>query len=304
MPEVLDQPGVQSGGGAGTGAGTGVTDSGAGAGSGAGEPGTGAGGSGGGQPQGGGQPASQGGDGIRQLREAYDKIKADLEPWQKLNLKPEQVSQYSGVYQKLYGEAAGLGRELGYPDEEISEALAEDPVRTLDFLRNEAARLQQGGQQRDGSQDLQELVQQHVEQAIGPIQQRENIRATNEANALFERTAYQEIVNTFKNEGIDAAAIPEDEKFMIISAASEILKYDEGALRALKYEGKVAPIQAAVKEAISYLDKYYLARSGRDRARVQPVRPGQVGQPGQQGAKKPTLDEIIDNPAVLGDKYR
>src|SRR5690348_8698471 len=58
---------------------------------------------------------------IRQIREAYEGLKAKYEPWDKLGVQPEQVSQFSTVYQKVYGEVASLGRELGYPDEEIAE---------------------------------------------------------------------------------------------------------------------------------------------------------------------------------------
>ena len=237
------------------------------------------------------QPA----DGLRQLRESYETLKKDFEPWQKLNVKPEQVTQYSGVYQKVYGAASQLGKQLGYPDDEIAEALAEDPVRTLDFLRSQA---QQGQQNQGGEQDLAELVQQHVEQALSPIQQRENVRATNEANALFERTVHQSAVESFKAEGIDVAQIPEDEMFMLTSATSEILKYDEAALRALKYEGKTAAIQKAFQEARTLLDKYYLARSGRDRNRVNP-QPNNGQQNNQQVNKKPSLDDILNDPSTI-----
>lgn len=278
------------------------------AGAGAGAPGTGGAGSGdqGQTPHGGaGQgapPAAQaqpGADNIRQLREAYEGIKSKYEPWDKLGIKPEQVGQFQGVYQKLHTEVATLGRNLGYPDDEIAEAMAEDPVRTLDFLRNQA---QQGQQADQGQPDLNELVQQHVEQVVGPIQQRENVRITNEANALFERTVHQCAVDSFKAEGVDVSQIPQDEMFMLTSAVSEILKYDEGALKALKYEGKTAAVQQAFQEARTYLDKYYLARSGRDRARVAPARPGQP--PPQPNGKKPTLDEMIEDPGVVNAKYR
>ena len=247
---------------------------------------------------------NQGTDNLRQLREAYEGIKKEFEPWQKLNLKPEQVTQYSGIYQKVYGEVGALGRELGYSDEEIAEALNENPVATLDFLRNQAAEAEQNRQQPDG-RELNELINQGIEKAIGPIQQRENLRMTNEANALFERTVHSAAVEAFKAEGIDVANIPQDELFMLTSATSEILKYDEGALRSLKYEGKTASIQKAFQEAKGYLDKYYLARAGRDRARVQP--PSNRNANGQfqsqQPGRKPTLDEMIENPGVINQKY-
>lgn len=249
-----------------------------------------------GAPQG--QQPTGSGDNIRQLREAYEGVKRDLEGWQKLGIQPDQVGQFRGVYDKVYGEVASLGRELGYPDEEIAEALREDPVRTLDFLRNQAAQAQQGQQQQDDGRDLQELVAQHVEQAIQPIQQRENLRMTNEANSLFERVAYQEIVDIFKGEGMDAAQIPQEEKEFIIEQASELLKYDENALRDLKYQGKTAAVQKAVRDVMSRVDKYYLSRSGRDRQRVQPARQGQAA---PQGARKPTLDEMIENPSVIDE---
>lgn len=295
-------------------AGAASSDPGAGAGGGGGAP---AGGQGGSVPTAGqgGQPGGQGQAGtqpqpdqnIRQLREAYDGLKAKHEPFEKLGLQADQIGQFHGVYQKVYGEVASLGRELGYPDDEIAEALAEDPVRTLDFLRNEAARTQAGQQGQGGQgQDLADLVAQQVDQAIGPIQQRENIRMTNEANALFERTVHQMAVDSFKAEGIDVANIPQDEMFMLTSACSEILKYDENALRALKYEGKTAAIQKAFQEARTYLDKYYLARAGRERTRIQPPN-NNASQGGQQQSgqqKKPTLDEMIDNPGVINAKYR
>ncbi len=274
--------GAGSGGQAGSGAGTGGQGAG---------PGTGT--TSNPQTQGGGQQV----DGLKQLRETYENLKKEIEPWQKLGIKPEQVTQFQTVYTKTFEAAASIGRELGYPDEEIQEALAEDPQKTLDFLRNEAQRMQQGGQRQDGK-DLQDLVAQHIEKAIGPIQQRENQRITNEANSLFERTVHSEIAAICKQEGIDIANLPPDEMFMVASAASEILKYDADALKALKYEGKTAAVQKAVREAVAHLDKYYLARAGRDRARVNPARPGQQQQQNNTG-KRPSLDEMIDNPELI-----
>ncbi len=294
------------GGGGGTGASNpsgGNADPGAGAGTGgvAGGPG-GAGGQGGGPGTGTNPNPAQGDQGLKQLREAYEGVKAKFEPYEKLNLKPEQISQYSGIYQKVYGEAQAVGRELGYSDDEIAEALAEDPVRTIDFLRTQASTAQQDRQQ-PGQQDLQELVQQQLNEALGPIQQRENVRMTDQANSLFEQTTRQLAVDSFKAEGLSVEQIPADEMDFLMTATSEILKYDPAALHSLKYEGKTAPIQKAFQEARTALDKYYLARSGREKARLQPARPGQPAAAAAPGGKKPTLDEMIDNPGLIGAKY-
>ena len=245
-----------------------------------------------------------------QLREAFntqkrvfEELQAKHAPWEKLNLQPEQVSQYQTVYQKTYDEIAILGRELGYPDDQIAEALAENPIATLDFLRNQAAQAADQRQQ-PGPQDLEELVNQRIEQAIQPFQERQNTEQTNTANALFERTIHKMAVDAFKAEGIsDVAQIPQDELTLLMDAASELMKYDQQALKELKFEGKTASIQKYFQEAKNLLDKYYLSRSGREAARIQPARPGQPVAPKQQPGKRPSLDEIIENPAVLGKQY-
>lgn len=266
---------------------------------------------GGGTPAGGqpaGQPAGGAGDGIAQLRTAYEKVKTDFEPYQKLNLKPEQITQYSGVYEKTYKEVASVGRQLGYPDDQIAEALQEDPIATLDFLRNEFAQRQQGGQQRQqGGQDLNELVQSRIDEAIGPVQEWQNTQMTQAANSKFEQTVYQMATELYKSEGLDVSQVPPDEMDLLMSATSEILKYDDGALRALKYEGKTAPIQKAFTEAKTMLDKYFIARTQRSGQRVGVTgrAPNGQFQPSQQnGGKRPTLDEMIDNPGLIGEKYR
>jgi hypothetical protein len=246
-----------------------------------------------------GQPNDQG---LKQLREAYEGVKAKFEPYEKLNLKPDQIQQYSGVYQKLYGEAQNIGTNLGYTEQEIAEALALNPVATMDLLRTQMQQAEQERQQ-SGRADLEDMAQQLVEQRLGPIEQRENQRMTDAANQLFEQTTRQLAVESFKAEGLDVANIPPEEMDLLMSATSEILKYDQDALKALKYEGKTAAIQKAFQEARTAFDKYYLARVGRDKTRLQPARPGQPASPANGAAKKHTLDELIDNPGLISQKY-
>jgi hypothetical protein len=240
--------------------------------------------------------------GLKQLREAYEGVKAKFEPYEQLNVKPEQIKQYSGVYQKVYNEASAVGRELGYPDAEIAEALAEDPLRTIEFLRNQVQAAQDQRAQAGGPEQLEDLVRQYVEPVLGPIQQRENQRMTDSANQLFEQTTRQLAVESFKAEGIEVGNIPPDEMDFLMTATSEILKYDDQALHSLKYEGKTSSVQKAFQEARTALDKYYLARSGREKAKLTPARPGAPAAP-QNGGRKPTLDEMIENPALVNAKY-
>jgi hypothetical protein len=261
-----------------------------------------------------GQPASGPAQGIEQLRTAYETLKKDFEPWQKLNVKPEQVTQYSTVYQKTFEEIASIGRQLGYPDDEIIEAIQENPVATLDVLRNELQAARAGQQQQRGAdQSLQDVINQRLEEGLAPIQQWHNEQLTTQANQRFEQVAYQMAGELYKTEGLDIANVPADEIDMLMSATSEILKYDQDALKALKYEGKTAAIKEAFNEAKTMLDKYYLARSGRSnggaRGPAVGAAPGRApnGQfvPGQRadGKGKASLDDLLNNPELINPKY-
>lgn len=284
---------------------TGSGDGGAGASGGGGAPpapaapapgGTGGTGGPGGQPPAG---AAPGQTGIENLRREYDGLKTKYEPWEKLGINPDAAQLSHGVYTRLFQEAGGLGRELGYPDAEIIEALKEDPIATIDYLRNEAFERQQGrGQGQDDQRDLQQQIQERIDQAIGPIRQQENLRITNEANAIFERTTHQLIAELFTKEGIDIGKANQDEIALLTNATSEIMKYDEAALKDLKFGGKTAGIQRAFQEAITMIDKYYLARSARERGSVGggPRQPAGGPLPGQGTGKKPGLEEMINDP--------
>jgi hypothetical protein len=239
--------------------------------------------------------------GIENLRNEYGQLKAKYEPWERLGIDPTAAQLSHGVYTRIFQDAGAIGRELGYPDAEIAEALREDPIATIDFLRNEAFQRQQGrgtGNQPDDNRDLSQQIQEQIDQAIGPIRQQENLRITNEANAIFEKTTHQLIAELFTKEGIDIGKASQDEIALLTNATSEIMKYDEAALKDLKFGGKTAGIQRAFQEAVTMIDKYYLARSARERGAVGGgPRPGAGQQPpaGQPG-KRPSLDEMINNP--------
>lgn len=297
--------GASGGAGGGAGSGTGGGAPGGGQGGGAGSGGAGTGGSGAGAGGGGGVQDTPN---VRQFREQYDTLKKDYEPYEKFTketgFKADQLGNLGGTYKKIVDTARSIGEKLGYDDEEVLEALHHDPVKTIDYLRNQLAlsaeERERGGE--GGDADLNELVNAAVEERFGPIQERENTRMTDEANSVFERTAHSEIAAIFKADGVDITRVDPEEMFMYISAASELLKYDETALHGLKYKGQTAPVQKAVRDAKVFLDKFYLARATRERGRVAGGgRPpaGGGGNEGQGGGKPPSLDDMINEPDLI-----
>lgn len=265
-------------------------------------------GDGGGQPAGaGGQP---GGEGLPQLRSAYDSLKSKYEPWEKWGVDFQQAQTFQQGYQAVFNEINEAVQVLGemtgrmYGEDEIQEAIqAHGLVATFDWLRDKVVQTQQQMDEGGGAPDprqLQDVVQQHVNRALGPIQQRENLRMTNEANAVFERTVHGLISEAFKKDGFDIGAVSQDEITLLTDATSEMMKYDPQALVALKMEGKTAPIQKYFAQARTILDKYYMARATRERSRAGGGPPGggrpPAGVPPEGNGQRPSLDEMINNP--------
>lgn len=299
-------------------------------GAGAGAGGTGAGGSGDGGAAGGGGTGGAGGSGgsgggagsgapaaidwntaPQQFRDGYAKMKADFEklqsdykPWQewstKVGVTHDQLPAVHGTYQEVYEQINGIAEELGLPEDQIAEAVDKHGiVKVLDHLRNQYAKAAENRDPDD--QSLQDAIEAAISQRMGPIEERENQRLTDAGNDRFEQIVHSSIVDTFKAEGIDVAQIPEKESFMLMNATSEILKYDEKALTALKQGKGQAEVQRAFQQAKTFLDEYYLSRSGRERGRIQG--PPRIKTP--EGAqRKPTLDEMIEEPTNINTKYK
>lgn len=295
------------GGDSGTGTGAGGTGAGTGAGGGT--------GSGGGAPATG-QPAAPAAidwnapntpahlrEGYNKLKADYDKLQADHKPWQSLNVKPDEVGRFQQNYQQVYGELKGIGDSLGIQEKEIADAIAiHGLLPVLDQLRYEAAQAEAaagGDQEAIQARELEERIQAGIQTALSPIQQRENQRLVHEGNQLVERTITDLATSAFKTAGFDFAAAPAPLKDFILTGVTEVLKYDDQGMRALKFEGKTAPIQRAFQTFQAMWDAAYLARRQME-GNVAPRRPG--GQPPPSGAatgKLPSIDEIINDPNTV-----
>lgn len=267
---------------------------------------------GGGSPTGPSAPASidwntapqQFRDGYAKLKADFEKLQGDYKPWQewssKVGVTHDQLPAVHGTYQEVYEQINGIAEELGLPEDQITEAVEKHGiVKVLDHLRQQYAKAAENRDPDD--QSLQDAIEAAISQRMGPIEERENQRLTDAGNDRFEQIVHQSIVDTFKAEGVDVAQIPEKESFMLVNATSEILKYDEKALTALKQGKGQAEVQRAYQQAKTFLDEYYLSRSGRERGRIQG--PPKIQKPGEQ-ARKPTLDEMIEEPTNINQKYK
>jgi hypothetical protein len=210
------------------------------------------------------------------------------------------VTQYQQSYQQVYGEMKGIADNLGIEEREIADAIKIHGVLpVLDQLRHEAQQAEAanaGDPAAVDERNLEERLNAVAERVLSPIQQRENVRITHEANQLTERTITELASAAFKAQGADFMAAPAPLRDFILTGVTEVLKYDDAALNSIKFEGKTAGIQKAYQTFTAMWDAAYLARRQMEQGAPRvPAPPGRV--PANQGnGKKPTFDEMIDNP--------
>lgn len=245
-----------------------------------------------------------------QLREGYNKLKADHEalqakykPWEGVTAKPDEVGHFQQSYQQVYGELKGIADTLQITESEVADAIrVHGLLPVLDQLRYEAQQAEAaagGDTAAIQQQELEERIAAGIETRLSPVLERENKRIVAEANTHVENTITQLATDAFKTAGFDFVAAPPALKDFIITGVTEALKYDSEGMKAIKFEGKTAPIQKAFQTFQAMWDAAYLARRQMEGNVAPAPRPGQARPPGAAPGKQPTLDEMINDPNTV-----
>lgn len=229
-----------------------------------------------GEPSPGSVPESQN---IRQLREAYDSLKKEHEPYKALGQVSELQSQ-TGIAGKVAQAAVDLGTTLGYTEADIRQSLAEDPLGTVDLLRTQQKEAETNGQQ----PDLEKILERKLEQRLKPFEQERQQQLKDKAQGVFDSTFEATIKEAFKDE-----ALSEDELNYLYGDAFHGLERDPEAVKALM-EGKTSGAVKHMQESINSFNKAYLARSARDTKRVVKPAGGQT----PSGEPKKSIDDFIN----------
>lgn len=202
----------------------------------------------------------------------------------------DDIRGHVQIASRIAERAVEMATNLGYTEAEVREALANDPEGTLAFLRQKASE--------DGAKppDIGRTIQQELDRRLRPIQEREEARRDAEANYAFDKVFDAHTKTLWKDEDL-----PKEERDILRQVASEMMSYDEAAVKRLRLEGKTSDVARYVDQARAFLDKYFIARSQREQKRAGTPRQG-TGAPPPTG-KRPSLDDIISDPSVLGSKY-
>lgn len=224
---------------------------------------------------------------IRELRTNYERTKTDLEKYTKLG-KHEEISQHVQRWTAIESEALNIGKQLGYTEKEVREALGVDPIKTMHLLRTKA---RQGGAR---NPDVSKLVEEQVQKHLTPFQERMNAEATERAEQSFNGEFDRLLKDAFPS-----GLAPEVED-IFYNVTSEMMKYDEAALQRLKNEGKVADVAVYFQKSKDILVKAFQAWQKQEEAGLSGNSPTPSRPPGQ---KRPTLDEMIENPGLINKRY-
>jgi len=216
---------------------------------------------------------------IRQLREQYETLKKEYEPYKTLG-SVEDLQAHSAIATKAMQPVLDLGTTLGYSEDEVRAALSEDPYGTYEFLKGKQKELEQTGQ----VPDLEKLLERKLEQRLKPFEQERRQQQIEKARGVFDQTFEVQVKEAFKDE-----ELTEDELSYIYASAFHSFDRDKDAAQMLM-QGKTSGAVKHMQEAIQSFNKAYLARYARDHKRA-------GGNPSagatQQGKPKLSLDDII-----------
>lgn len=217
-----------------------------------------------------------------------------------------QLTAQSASLSKVHSQAKEMAVSLGYTDQDFTDAFATDPIRTLELLgqetRERAASQPRGQQPAPGSTiqpgDLAAQIAAEAQRQIAPINNIVNRQITEAAMTRYNQTLDQHI----SADPILKDAPPEITS-IVKDYLGEYFSSQPAILLAMKEKGDFSAVPDALKFVSNRLHsgfKAWLAKSA-------PPQPGGAppvnGLPAP-GGKKPTLDDFINSPELLGDRYK
>jgi hypothetical protein len=248
-------------------------------------------------------PTAQPTDGIkdgdwRTLRQKYNEAQTKLANYTKLGDDPAKLETSLKTYTGLRTNSWTAAKQLGYQEADFDEAFAADPEKTIQILRQQAAEAQvHGNQPNPDGKKLEDTVRDLVAQQTKPFNEHINRQMTEQAMTRYNN----EFTSLVASSPILKDA-PSDVVDLVRDYLEERLTHDSQRLEGMKLRGDYAFLKDEVTFVANRLQTVFsnwlTKTQGRAGGGNMPgVRPNGV-------AKKPTLDDMINEPSVLGDKYK
>lgn len=221
----------------------------------------------------------------KELRTRYEAQKAEIATLKSQSTQAAAVTTH----------AQNLAKTLGYTDQDFAEAFTADPVKTLSILNQEAAaRPASDPNAPPDKGDLTKQIEDAVNAKLTPIQEFQNRQTTEVAMTKYNTT----VDGLIKADPILATAPPEIVD-IVKDYMEEYFSTQPEILLAMKTKGDFSSVPDTLKFVVGRLHggfKAWLAKSG-------PQQATGTGAPAAPNGKF-SLDDIINDPSVLGKQYK
>lgn len=238
----------------------------------------------------------------RTLRTKYDTAKTRAAILDNLGLPDTELTGAVGVFKAIHTEVTTLAKELGYTDEaDVKAAFEKDPAGILAVLRKEkaekAAQTQVPQRTGETTVDYDKRIADEVAKQTKPYTEHINKQISDAVTAKIGT----EFHTAFTTALPDA---PQTLRDLVEDYVTEHLVGNTDALVAMKTKGDYAAVSDAVKMVAGRLKSVFAdwvksesKRSGNSRMTADPTT-------GLPVTKRPTLDDMINDPGLINEKYR
>lgn len=223
----------------------------------------------------------------RELRSRYEAQKAEIATL-KANSNPAAAAAIT--------QAQSMAKTLGYQDADFMEAFTKDPVRTMQILAEESASRQNQPNPQDGqAPDLNKQIEDAINAKLSPFQEVQNRQATEAAMVKYEQNFTQ-----FVSSDPILKDAPQEVVDVVKDYLGEYFSTQPQILIAMKTKGDFTAMNEAIKFTSGRLHSAF--KSWLAKTNGSPT--SSNGSPAPRAPGKLTLDQIINDPGVLGDQYK
>lgn len=217
-----------------------------------------------------------------------------------------ELTPRAEAFAKIETAASGMATDLGFSAEEFREAFDADPVATVAYLKGEAAKRAATGRQgdgngQDGQGDIEDRLSELVNDRLKPVTEHVNRQQTEAAMSRYST----ELTTAISANSLIKDA-PAEVHELVKDYVGEFFASQPGILTAMKTKGDFTAVKETIDFVAGRLQTVFTKWLAQEQAKG--GRGAQAGGnqgTGNTGTKKGfTLDDIIDNPAVLGDQYK
>lgn len=239
----------------------------------------------------------------KQLREGYQKHKDRAAILDSLGIDSAELPSVIATFTKIRTEASTLAKDLGYDDADFKEAFAADPAQTLALLRSEKSKAATAPptqrQPGESPADHAQRIKDEVAAQTKPF--------TEHINRQMTETALAKIGTEF-NTAYDAALpnTPTEVRELVNDYVSEYLAGQPSILEGMKTKGDYSAVAETVKFVAGRLQGVFSAWVKSEQARAGTRSTSRTPSPAApvNGNRRPTLDEMIENPGLIGEAYK